>query len=88
LPEALLGFERPCGRQAQTDRCVQASWGRSARAQRLRQSDACDLSRGAGREPDDPLGWPCGRESRECADGADCSVGKYASCGLSPGNLR
>src|SRR4029450_13016134 len=29
-------------------------------AQRLRQSDACDLSRGAGLGPDDRLAWPCG----------------------------
>jgi hypothetical protein len=83
LPEALRGFEWPSGRQAGDER----AGGAVNRAQPLRRSDACDPSRGAGREPDDLLGWPCGRESRECAYGADCSVGRYASCGLSPGKL-
>jgi len=51
LPEALRGFERPCGRQAGASEPAARM-----RAQRLRQSDACDLSRGAGQEPDDPRG--------------------------------
>ena len=86
LPEALRGFERSCGTQARktTDR---DRAGGADRAQRLRQSDACDLSRGAVRGPDDPLASPCGRENRGCADDADCSVGKYASCGLSSGTF-
>lgn len=83
LPEALRGFEWPSGGQAGDER----AGGAVNRAQPLRQLDACDPSRGAGREPDDLLGWPCGRESRECAYGADCSVGRFASCGLSPRKL-
>jgi hypothetical protein len=73
-PQPLRWFERPCGRQAGASEPAARM-----RAQRLRQSDACDLSRGAGRGPDDLLAWPCGRESRECADGAGCWAGKYAS---------
>jgi hypothetical protein len=66
------------------DKQVDRSSGADARVP-LRQSDACDLSRGAGRGPDDPLGWPCGRESRECADDGYCSGCRYASCGRSIG---
>jgi hypothetical protein len=86
LPEALRGLKRSCGTQARKttgrDRV-----GSADRVQRLRQSDACDLSRGAVRGPDDPLAWPCGRENRGCADDADCWVGRYASCGLSSGTF-
>ena len=60
------------------DKQVDRSGGADARVP-FRQSDACDLSRGAGRGPDDPLVWPCGHESRACAFDADCSVGTYAS---------
>jgi hypothetical protein len=79
----LRGFERSCGTQASRDRV-----GGAERAQRLRQLDACDPSRGAVRGPDGRLAWPCGRESRGCADDADCWVDKYASYRLSSGQKQ